>query len=286
MPQSQNKIPLNLYLISDASGETVTTIAKAIAAQFEDQIEMTEYLWPLVRSKNTIDEILSEITPFSNSIVLFTIIDFELQSYLETRCKELRILSIFALEHIINSLTDFTGAQIKGSGMPGKYKKLDANYYKKIDTLNFTLQHDDGHDFKDVNEADILILGVSRTSKSPTSLYLAQRGYKVANLPIINGVKITISDVIKPIIIGLTISPEILSQIRSNRLTFYNVTPNKKVDHYTNLDNIKAELEYAFEVFRKNKIPIIDVSRKAVEEVAAEIMNIYAAKKGEYKILL
>ena len=176
--------------------------------------------------------------------------------------------------------------EVKGSGMPGKYKKLDANYYKKIDTLNFTLQHDDGNDLKDVNEADILILGVSRTSKSPTSLYLAQRGYKVANLPIINGVEVNISNVTKPIIIGLTISPDVLSQIRSNRLTFYNVHPNKEVDNYTNLDNIKAEINYALTLFRQNKIPIIDVSRKAVEEVAAEIMNIYATKKGEYKILL
>ena len=286
MHQLQKKIQLNLYLVSDASGETVTTIAKAIAAQFEDQIEMTEYLWPLVRSKSAIDDILSEIKPHSSSIVLFTMIDLELRSYLELKCEELCVLSIFALEYVINSLADFTGTQVKGSGIPGKYKKLDANYYKKIDTLNFTLQHDDGNDFKDVNESDILILGVSRTSKSPVSLYLAQRGYKVANLPIINGIDVTISNITKPIIVGLTILPEILLQIRSNRLTLYNVKPNKEVDNYTDIDNIKAEINYAIGIFRKNKIPVIDVSRKAVEEVAAEIMNIYAVKKGEYKILL
>ncbi|CAG7591520.1 MAG: pyruvate, water dikinase regulatory protein [Candidatus Midichloria sp.] len=280
------KIKIKLYLISDASGETVTTIAKAIAAQFEEQIEMTEYLWPLVRSKNTVNDILSEIEPNSNSIVLYTMLDVELRLYLEKKCESIGILAIFALENVINELANFANVEIRHGGIPGKYKKLDANYYKRIDILNFTLQHDDGHDFKDVNEADILILGVSRTSKSPTSLYLAQRGYKVANLPIINGVEANLSDIKKPILIGLTISAEILSQIRSNRLNSYNLNVNKEVDNYTEIDNIKAELSYALEIFRKNKIPIIDVSRKAIEEVAAEIINIYAAKKGEYKILL
>ena len=280
------KSKINLLLVSDASGETVTTIAKAIIAQFEDQLEITEYLWPLVRSKEALDNILLKIEPNSNDILLYTLLDVELRKYLKNRCNEIGALSIFALEDIIDKIANFTKTEIKLKGIPGKYKKLDTNYYKRIDVLNFTLQHDDGNELRSVNEADILILGVSRTSKSPTSLYLAQRGYKVANLPIINGVEIDLSIINNPLILGLTISAEILTQIRYNRLMSYNINLNEKLDNYTSIENVKLELAYALNIFRKNKIPIIDVSKKAIEEVAAEIINLYAIKKDEHKMLL
>jgi regulator of PEP synthase PpsR (kinase-PPPase family) len=281
----KDKTKLNFFLISDASGETVATVAKAVVSFFETEVLVTEYLFPMVRSKASIDNIIENIGSNNANLILYTMVDSELRTYLVDRCNEVGIAAIFALEHVIKEIAKFIGIEIKATGLPGKYKKLDENYYKKIDIINFTLQHDDGSDFSDVNEADVLILGVSRTSKSPTSLYLAQHGYKTANLPIIYGVEANISHINKPLIVGFVIAADILIRIRASRFASYNFIPNE-FDSYADFDSIKQELDYSINLFHKNQIPIIDVTKKAVEEVAAEIINLYAAKKGGYKILL
>ena len=270
-------------MISDASGETVESIGKAMIAQFEGQLQITGHIWPMIRSKSSVDLIFQSMKQ-KPGVILYTILEQDLRDYLIKKSEDAGLFHISVLEKITNDIANFMDVEVRNDGIPGKYKILDDNYYKRIEVLNFTMQHDDGIDSKNYNNADILILGVSRTSKSPTSLYLAQRGYKVANMPIIDKVRVDLSKVVKPLIIGLTIAPDILYQIRSSRLLSYNVNIANNVENsYTDYDAIKDELRYAMRLFNQYSIPIIDVSRKAVEEVSAEIMRLYYIKKGELK---
>lgn len=266
---------MHLYLVSDASGETVSHISKAVIAQFDESVEVIEHLFPLIRSHEDIDQIFSIIDTRFKSIILHTIIQHELQVYLEKKANDKNILAIAALKNVIRQIIAFTNAKIKKDCLPGKYNKLDEEYYEKIDILNFTMRHDDGQLLNEYNDADILILGVSRTSKSPTSLYLAQKGYKTANLPIINNIPVNLSGITKPLVIGLTIAEDILCNIRSHRFLLYTSTQESKNNGYAEFSAVREEIQYAMQIFRFHQIPIIDVSRKAIEEVAAEIIKLY-----------
>jgi [pyruvate, water dikinase]-phosphate phosphotransferase / [pyruvate, water dikinase] kinase len=272
---------LSVYMVSDSSGETVIAVTKAVISQF-DNIEVQEYMWPLVRSKEQIDEIATALQK-NPGIVIYTILNKELREHLKLKCSELNVKCFSPIANIISEICSYCGV-LTSKKTPEKEILSDINYFKKIEAINFTVNHDDGQQSKDFNNADILLTGVSRTSKSPTSLYLAQRGYKVANWPIINGVDYDFSLIDKPLVVGLTIGIERLIQIRQCRLMGQDLK-NFKND-YTDATSIKDEIKYANRIFNKNNFPIVDVTSKAIEEISAEIINLYFAKKGEHLITI
>ena len=270
---------LYLYLVSDSSGETVLATAKAVASQFQ-LIEITEYIWPLVRDKKQIDQLIVDIKQKQPGIVIYTIINPDLRKYLIQECADLKVECISPIDPTISAITKLSGAQISKT-TPDKETFSDESYFKRMDAINFAIEHNDGQNIRNFNEADILILGVSRTSKSPTSFYLAQRGYKVANWPIINQVECSFTKFTKPLIIGLTVSLSRLLQVRTARFGY-----NKydRENEYTNYLSVKNELQYAEKLFKQNYIPIVNVTSKAVEEIAAEIINIYFQKEGVHTV--
>ena len=269
-------------MVSDSSGDTVLTVGKAVMSQFEN-IAVKEYIWPLIRNKEQVDNLLSNVTK-NPGIILYTIVNDELRTYLKEQGENIMVPCISVISRIIHEIAEYIGTEASRK-VPGKQVRLDAAYFRKIDAINYTIHHDDGQLRHDYNKADILLVGVSRTSKSPTSLYLAQRGYKVANLPIINDVEYDLSDITSPLIVGLTISVEYLVKIRRKRLLSkdkMSVIDNSNV--YTEILDVKAEISYANKLFREMQIPVIDVTSKAIEENVAEIINIYFAKKGEHLV--
>lgn len=274
------KNPVNLYLISDSSGETVIAASKATIVQFPE-VQFKEEIYLLVRSEEQIDEII-DCLKANPGIVMYTMGESKVKSYFLKKCKDLLIPFISPLDPLVNFMTKTLHLDPSNT-RPGKYKALDQEYYSKIDSINFAISHDDGQHVENYSNADIVLLGVSRTSKSPTSLYLGQRGYKVANYPIILGMpmcdfsKLISRD--KTILIGLTISPYNLSQIRSARLSMLCDTNDSRsksiVDKYISDTAVQEEIAYANSVFKTLNIPVIDVTNKAIEESAAEIINLY-----------
>lgn len=276
-----NSPDLILYMVSDSSGETVTAVSKAAVSQFEN-IKVKEYMWSLVRTKTQIDKLIENIKQ-KPGIVLYTIISEELRQYLKLKCKEIGVPCISPISKIISEISNYCGITASKK-TPHKEIFTDLTYFKKIEAMNFTITHDDGQQNNNFNKADILIVGVSRTSKSPTSLYLAQRGYKVANWPIINSIEYDFSKLTYPLIVGLTISIDRLIQIRHSRLIAKNI--GKSDNEYIDALSIEDELKYANKILRYYNIPIIDVTSKAIEEVAAEIINLYFEKRGGHLVSL
>ncbi len=279
------KGPMNLYLVSDSSGETVIAASKATIVQFPE-VEFDEKIFLLVRSKEQIDEIIQslEVNP---GIVMYTMGESQVKEYFLQKSKQLMIPIISPLDPLVNFITKHFHLDPSNT-RPGKYQSLDQEYYSKIDSINFAISHDDGQHVEDYNKADIVLLGVSRTSKSPTSLYLGQRGYKVANYPIILGIAATdFSKLInekQTMLIGLTISSYNLSKIRSTRLLMLCDERDNRaryiVDNYISDTSVKEEIAYANSLFKSLNIPVIDVTNKAIEESAAEIINLY--ERGNY----
>ncbi len=272
---------LNLYMVSDSSGETVIAVSKAVISQFEN-LHVKEYMWSLVRAKTQIDGLIEDIKK-NPGIVVYTIINIELRQYLKLKCREMGVPCISPIAKIISEISNYCGI-LTSKKNPDKEIFADMTYFKKIEAVNFTISHDDGQQNKNFNKADILITGVSRTSKSPTSLYLAQRGYKVANWPIIKSVEYDFSKFNHPLIVGLTISIDRLIQIRHSRLISKDV--RKHNNEYTDALSVEDELKYANKILRQHNIPVIDVTSKAIEEISAEIINLYFTKKGEHLVNL
>jgi hypothetical protein len=260
---------LNLYLISDSSGETVITVAKSVMIQFND-VKVNEYVWSLVRSQKQLDQIISFIIRHPGP-VLYTMGDGDLKQYFIQQCVINKIDIVCPLRPVVQMITDYLSIRPNNTG-PGKYKFIDET--DKINKINFAIAHDDGQQIDDYNNAEILLLGVSRTSKSPTSLYLAQRGYIVANLPIVNTITYDLTSFTKPLIVGLTINSYNLYQIRQARISQLQENDIRfNIDKYCSIDKIKDEIDYALKLYRRFNIPIIDVTNKAIEEIAAEIIN-------------
>lgn len=274
---------LNLYLVSDSSGETVLSVSAACFAQFEG-LEVEKFIWPLLRSKLHIAKLISEVEK-RPGIVLYTVANDELRAYLKAECKRVDGHAISAISHVIVEIQEYLGITASRNVAGAKQLLLNDEYFKRMEAVNFTLMHDDGRLAKEADQADIVITGVSRTSKSPTSLYLSQRGYKVANIPYIPNVGIGIdTDLLKKsIVVGLTISPERLKVIRQNRLK--DISNVCFRGEYTDDQAIKDEIMEAKKFFMKHNWPAIDVSGKAVEEISAEIINYYYEKIGGHKQL-
>ena len=265
-----------IYLISDSTGETLDRIFIAIKAQFKN-IEYKIHTCSFTRTENQIYKILSEAEKHSNSIILYSIVDSNLAKYLANISDDKKIPCFGVLGDLILSFSKLLNQ--KASHQPSGQYALNDEYYKRISAIQFTMSHDDGNLVKELNKSDIILLGVSRTSKTPTSIYLANKGFKTSNIPLIN--ENSIPKILKEnpklaCVVGLSTEPERLVDIRKNRMNSLKETENKS---YTDLENIKKEVVQAKDTFRKYKWPVIDVTRKSVEETAASIIKIYEIYK-------
>lgn len=266
----------HMHLVSDATGETVNSVARACLVQFEG-IEPIEHTWMLVRTKGQIEKALRGIAADPGP-VLFTLVNHDLRTALIDGCRELGVPCIAVLDPIMHALAAHLGLEIRGR--PGLQHVLDSDYYERIDAMNFALTSDDGQNGAHLNEADIVLLGVSRTSKTPTCIYLANRGIKAANVPLVPGVPLPpeVFAATHPLIVGLTKDPARLVQVRRNRLRM--IAQGSGDTDYTDLDSVRQEVTAARKVFNKNGWLVIDVTRRSIEETAATILTHYARHKG------
>jgi hypothetical protein len=267
---------LHLHLVSDSTGETLISVARAVMAQYED-VAASEHVSAFVRSNRQLDEIMASVKR-TNGIILFTLVDREIREELQRRCDAERITSISVLGPVISAVGSYLG--LEGRGEPGRQHMVNAEYFQRIAAMNFAIAHDDGHLSKDLPNADMILVGVSRTSKTPTCAYLANRGYKVANIPLVTGIPIPdeLDELTHPLIVGLTINPDRLIQIRRNRLLTLN---DKNESDYIDMEAIKAELAHARRLFGQRGWPVIDVTRRSIEETAAAILNLYNRRMAE-----
>ncbi len=259
----------HLHLISDATGETLTTIAKAASVQYA-QMRPIEHVHPLVRTARQLKRVLQEIEQ-APGIVLYTIVNRELAEELELQCRELKVPCLHVLQPIMQIFESFLGAP-QTPTVAGQHV-LDADYFRRIDALNFTMAHDDGRLPDDLNDADVVILGVSRTSKTPTSIYLAQRGYKTTNVPIVPSLPLP-EALTKPhsaFVVCLVASPDRLAEVRRNRALLLS---DRDIGDYTDRSQIAAEVAHSRKICAKYGWPIIDVTRRSVEESAAAIIRL------------
>jgi len=265
-----------IYLISDSTGETLDRIFTAIKAQFKN-INYKVHTYSFTRTENQILKILSDAEKISNSIILYSIVDSSLAKYLANTSNDKNIPCFGVLGDLILSFSKLLNQ--KASHQPSGQYELNDEYYKKIAAIQFTMNHDDGNLVKEISKSDIILLGVSRTSKTPTSIYLANKGFKTSNIPLVNEnsvPKILRENPKIACVVGLNTEPERLVDIRKNRMNSLKETENKT---YTNLEKIKKEVDDAKNTFKKYKWPVIDVTRKSVEETAASIIKIYEIYK-------
>ena len=272
----ENTISYNIHLVSDSTGETLSTIAKAVLVQYKN-LDFQQHMHSLVRNKRQIESVYEEIKE-RPGVVLCTLYDFELKKTLQTLCDELSIPLIDPLDTIHQSLTSVYG--IKGSPIIGGQHQLNTEYFERIDAMNYTLAHDDGVISGDLNAADVILVGVSRTSKTPTSIYLANRGIKTANIPFVNNIPLPheLTVVKYPLIVGLVATPERIIQIRKNRLMALNA---KDDSSYVDKRLVSEEIVKAKKLFESSNWPVIDVTRKSIEETAAEVMLLLRARISE-----
>jgi [pyruvate, water dikinase]-phosphate phosphotransferase / [pyruvate, water dikinase] kinase len=259
----------HLHLVSDSTGETLTTIAKAAAVQYA-AVRPIEHVHPLVRTQRHLDRALAEIEQ-APGIVLFTIVNTELTAELERRCRTLKVPCFHVLQPIMRVFEAYLGAP-QTPIVAGQHV-VDADYFKRIDALNFSMAHDDGQLPDDLNLADIIILGISRTSKTPTSIYLAQRGYKTANVPLVPGIE-PAAALVEPhsaFVVGLIASPERISEIRRNRVKLLS---DRNLDEYVDRTRIAEEIAFTRRLCLKHNWPTIDVTRRSIEETAATIIKL------------
>lgn len=264
----------HVHLVSDSTGETLMEVMRASVAQFEHANPL-EHLYALVRSTRQLDRVLSEIEAYPG-VVMYTIVNPELRRTLETRCAATGTPAIAVLDPMLATLSAYLGRPI--AIRAGAQRTLDAEYYHRIDALNYAMAHDDGQG-DDFEGADIVLLGVSRTSKTPTSIYLAHRGVKAANIPLVRDVPLPagILELKNPLVVGLTASPERIVQIRRNRLLSLNEDRNTDyIDDFSVRDEILA----AKRLFAKQGWPSIDVTRRSIEETAAKIINLLSEKRN------
>ncbi len=269
-------INYHLHLVSDSTAETVSSVARASIAQF-DGVEVEEHTWPLVRTKAQVDKVLKAIRE-KRGFVMYTMADKHLRKHLKSNCEEMGVPCVSAIARMITALSEFMDKKTTFH-KPGRQHELDEDYFNRVEAINFALTHDDGQSVWDLEESDIVLIGASRTSKSPTSMYLAYRGFRAANVPYVTGVPLpdAVYKLKTPLVVGLTISPDVLVQIRKNRLL--SINENKATD-YTDIDRVKGELIEVRKIFTKYNWPVIDVTRRSVEETTANIIQMYEKRKS------
>lgn len=265
---------LHVHLVSDSTGETATSVARAVFSQYEG-LEIDEHLYSLVRTKGQMIRVLEEIRK-EGGIVMFTIVNAEMREMLRNKCDEMGVLCISVLSDTIRQVSKYLG--IKTSKEVGLKLVMNENYFSRVDALNFTLNHDDGQAVWDLDKADVVVVGVSRTSKSPTCIYLANRGYKAANVPFVS-VESFPHEVAKlkdKLVVGLLIDVERLVQIRKSRLMSINTDSETS---YTDMERVAEEINEARKFFTKNGWKIINVDNRSIEETSAIIIQMMEGKK-------
>ncbi len=264
-----------MHLVSDATGETLNTVARAAAANYADYHPL-EHIYALVRTPKQLHRVLQEIER-QPGIVLFTLVDPELRRQLEARCAELNVPHISILDPVVSSLATYLNAQSRPQ--VGAQHALNANYFRRIDALNFTMMHDDGQNTSNLNQADVVLLGISRSSKTPTAIYLANRGIKTANVPIIPNVAppSILFEATKPLVVALIASAERIAQIRRHRLLSLH---EHRETTYVDRQSITAELVQVRHLCQQYDWPMIDVTRRSIEETAAAIINLLNERRS------
>lgn len=258
----------HLHLISDATGETLLAAGRAASAQYKDT-RAIEHIYPLIRTEKQLAKVMEEIDA-EPGIVLYTVVDKDLAASIDQKCATMGLPCVSVLEPVLTVFQSYLGAP--AGRRVGAQHVLDAEYFRRIDALNFTMEHDDGQLPPDIEEADVILIGISRTSKTPTSIYLANRGIKTANIPIVLGVPIPDSLVTakRPLIVGLIASAERISHVRQNRVL--GTTTGFDAQVYVDRAVITEELSYARQICARHNWPLIDVSRRSIEETAAAIV--------------
>lgn len=267
---------LHLHLVSDSTGETLENIAKAALAQFDD-VAVMRHFWPMVRSTSHLQRILAEVAA-SPGLVLFTLVNKDLRAELESRCAALGLPAVAALDSVTTALIHMLGQEAKAR--PGHQHSLDAAYFARVEAIHYAMAHDDGMAHEGWEQADIVLAGVSRSSKTPTSVYLANRGYKVANIPIVpqSPPPVSLYSLKNPLVIGLTTTSDRLVAVRRNRLSA--MGEDRQTD-YIDEEAVKAELAYARRMFADNGWPVIDVTRRSIEETAAAIIKLVQDRRSD-----
>ena len=265
----------HLHLVSDSTGDTVHSVARACLVQF-DEAQAIEHVWSMVRTQGQLDRVIAGVEA-NPGIVLYTLVNDALRQILQENCRRLGVTTIPILDPVLGAMAAFLGS--KSRGLPGKQHLLDNEYFARIDAMTFAINHDDGQSTWGIEDADVCLVGVSRTSKTPTSLYLANRGIKAANVPFVPGVKLPpeLMTAKRPLIVGLTNDPDRLIQLRRNRLSM--LDHNGETD-YTDTEAVRAEVREARRVFAENHWPVIDVTRRSIEETAAAIYKLLARRHG------
>ena len=264
----------HLHLLSDSTGETLENIAKAALAQFDNADNVVKHFWPMVRSESHLERILGDVAT-NPGLVLFTLVNRDTRRMLEKRCLALELTAIPALDTVTDALSNMLGQEAKAR--PGRQHLMDAAYFARVEAIQYTIAHDDGINWEHWEEADIVLAGVSRTSKTPTSIYLANRGYKTANIPIVpeSPPPESLYSLKNPMVVGLITNPDRLIQVRRNRLLSLNQAPDTD---YVDTAKVKEEVAFARRMFADNDWPVIDVTRRSIEESAAAIINLVNAR--------
>lgn len=266
----------HLHLVSDATGETIHAVARACIVQFEE-VHAIEHVWSMVRSVRQLEKVIAGIRA-NPGVVLFTLVDEELRTRLEDGCRSAGIPCISVLDPVLVTLGKFLDARARN--LPGRQHELDAEYFARIEAMNFVMTHDDGQSLRDLERADVVLVGVSRTSKTPTCIYLANRGVMAANVPIVPGcpVPAELDQLTRPLVVGLTNDPASLVHVRRNRLRLLN---ESRETEYTDLEAVKTEVAQARRLFVDRGWPVLDVSRRSVEETAAAIMQMVSERREQ-----
>jgi regulator of PEP synthase PpsR (kinase-PPPase family) len=267
----------HLHLVSDSTGETLITVARAVAAQYAN-VTAVEHVYPLVRSQKQLDRVLDEIEE-APGIVLFTLLEKDLVGRLETKCRDINIPSLSIIGPVMQMFEAYLGAAT--TGRVGAQHVLNAEYFKRIDALNYTMIHDDGQHVEGLEDADVVLVGVSRTSKTPTSIYLANRGVRTANVPLVPGIPLPhqLETLKKPLVVSLHATPERLIQVRQNRLLSMGAdTPN---DDYIDRQAVTDEVAYARKLCAKFSWAQLDVTRRSIEETAAAILKLFTDRQRQ-----
>lgn len=263
----------HLHLLSDATGETLMAVSRAVVAQYQGVVAM-EHIYPLVRTRDHLDRAISEIES-APGIVLYTLVDRELSGRLEDACREAGAPTLSVLGPLLDFFHGYLGMDV--TARPGAQYILNSDYFRRIDALNFTMAHDDGQNVDNYEEADIVLLGVSRTSKTPTSIYLAHRGFKTANLPMVPRVEVprSVRTLIHPLVVGLLATPDRIVQVRRNRI----LARAEDFSDYVDKKLITEEINGSRRFFERQGWPTIDVTRRSIEETAAAIMDLLRAHR-------
>ncbi|MGX7745756.1 phosphoenolpyruvate synthase regulatory protein [Rhodopseudomonas palustris] len=267
----------HLHLVSDSTGETLITVSRAVTAQYAN-VTPVEHVYPLVRSQKQLDRVLQEIEE-APGIVLFTLLETELVNRLEAKCQEINSPSLSIIGPVMQLFEAYLGASTMGR--VGAQHTLNAEYFQRIDALNYSMMHDDGQHVEGLEEADVVLVGVSRTSKTPTSIYLANRGIRTANVPLVAGIPIPhqLETLKKPLVVSLHASPERLIQVRQNRLLSLGAGTGN--DSYIDRQAVTDEVLLARKLSAKYGWSLLDVTRRSIEETAAAIMKLLADRQRQ-----